>query len=167
MNHYAAIHRLRRARGIAMVTAIFLLVVLAGLAVAIVSVTTTQQASQSMDLLGVRAYQAARAGMEWAVYQGAYTKAGQAPTTSTAFCGTSFNKIPAPSLASFTVTITCIQEATPLGSPPGGGTAPTSMRVLSVACNQPVGADATHPGTCPNNNNAGVDYVERQVEAEI
>ena len=50
-------------------TAIFLLVVLSLLGAFIVSVTGLQQSSQQLDVQGVRAYQAARAGIEWGAWQ--------------------------------------------------------------------------------------------------
>ena len=52
--------RRARASGAGLVTAIFLLVVLAGLATALVSVFTTQRQSSALDEQGARAYQAAR-----------------------------------------------------------------------------------------------------------
>ena len=58
-----------RSRGVGLVTAIFLLVVIAGLAVAMVTVYTTQQTSSALDLQGARAYQAARAGLEWGMFR--------------------------------------------------------------------------------------------------
>lgn len=53
-------------RGFSLVTAIFLLVVLAVLGAAMVSFSTAQHQSQAMDVMGSRAYQAANAGIEWA-----------------------------------------------------------------------------------------------------
>ena len=63
------IHASRRQRGFSIVTAIFLMVVLALLGAFIVSVTGLQQSSQQLDVQGVRAYQAARAGIEWGACQ--------------------------------------------------------------------------------------------------
>ena len=59
---------IRKSGGVALVTAIFLLVVLSGLAVAVVSLTTSQQSAAAQDEQSARAYQAARAGMEWALF---------------------------------------------------------------------------------------------------
>lgn len=56
-------------RGFSLVTAIFLLVVLAGLGAAMLTFSTAQQQSSTLDILGSRAYQASRAGIEWAAYQ--------------------------------------------------------------------------------------------------
>ncbi|MBI4808362.1 MAG: agglutinin biogenesis protein MshP [Nitrosomonadales bacterium] len=55
-------------RGFSLVSAIFLLVVLAGLGAAMVTFSTSQHQSQALDVLGSRAYQAAHAGVEWAAY---------------------------------------------------------------------------------------------------
>jgi MSHA biogenesis protein MshP len=58
-----------RTRGFAMVSAIFLMVVLALLGGLMVSMSNTQQISATRDTLGTRAYYAARAGLEWGAYQ--------------------------------------------------------------------------------------------------
>ena len=55
-------------RGFSIITAIFLLVVLSFLGIAMVSFSTSQHQSSAMDVMGSRAYQAARAGVEWANY---------------------------------------------------------------------------------------------------
>ena len=58
-----------RQTGFSLVSAIFLLVALAALGIAMVTFSTAQHASSAQDLEGARAYQAARAGIEWGVYQ--------------------------------------------------------------------------------------------------
>jgi len=55
-------------RGFSLVSAIFLLVVLAGLGAMMVTFSTAQHQGMAMDVLGSRAYQAANAGVEWAAY---------------------------------------------------------------------------------------------------
>ena len=55
--------------GFAMVSAIFLMVVLALLGGLMLSLANSQQIGAVRDLLGTRAYYAARAGIEWGVYQ--------------------------------------------------------------------------------------------------
>ena len=57
------------ARGFSLISAIFLLVVIAALGTFAVTLSTTQQQSAALDVLGSRAYQAARAGIEWGAYQ--------------------------------------------------------------------------------------------------
>jgi len=59
----------RAQRGFAMVSAIFLMVVLALLGGLMLSLSNSQQISAVRDLLGTRAYYAARAGIEWGAYQ--------------------------------------------------------------------------------------------------
>lgn len=58
-----------RARGFALVSAIFLVVILALLAAALVSLSGTQAGGQALDVGGSRAWQAARAGIEWGIAQ--------------------------------------------------------------------------------------------------
>lgn len=61
--------RMKKQMGFTMVSAIFILVVLAALGAFIVNVSTTQQITTAQDTQGARAYQAARAGIEWGLYQ--------------------------------------------------------------------------------------------------
>ena len=55
--------------GFTMISAIFILVVLAALGAFVVNISTIQQITSVQDLLGTKAYQAARAGIEWGIYQ--------------------------------------------------------------------------------------------------
>ena len=56
-------------RGFAIVSAIFILVVLSVLGAAMVSLSTSQHLGSAQDVQGARAYQAARSGVEWGLYQ--------------------------------------------------------------------------------------------------
>ncbi len=58
-----------REHGFGLIAAIFVLVALAGLAGFVVTVSNTQSRTQVLDLKGSQAQQAARAGIEWAIYQ--------------------------------------------------------------------------------------------------
>lgn len=93
-----------RQSGFALVTAIFILVVLAGLGAAMVTISISQHTTVAMDVQSARAYQAARAGIEWGAYQALQTPfppgftCPALPTTLT-FTGTP--------LAGFTTTVTC------------------------------------------------------------
>ncbi len=92
----------RRARqgGLSLVTAIFLVVVLSGLAGVIVNLSISQQSASSQDVLGVRAYQAARAGIEWGLYQQLrLNSCPTLPTTLVMPAGTT--------LSNFTVIVQC------------------------------------------------------------
>lgn len=92
-------------QGFSLVSAIFLLVVLAFLGVAMTTFSTTQHQSAALDVMGSRAYQAARAGIEWAAYSVAQSPASAA---APAACATA---IPAGSMGDtlepFSVTVGC------------------------------------------------------------
>lgn len=92
-------------QGFSLITAIFLLVVLSFLGVAMVSFSTVQHHGEAMDVMGVRAYQAARAGIEWAAFY-----VTQSPANSpTAWMGCAAGTPVALSgdLSVFTVTVDC------------------------------------------------------------
>ena len=165
----AASQRRQRSAGFALVAAIFLLTVLAALGAFIVSISTNQQMSSAMDVEGERAYQAARSGIEWGVYQVQATPAynfsyGTPPVavgsanpnsrvcpaspTSFAFPAT------APTLSAFTVTVQC--TAYPDTTYHG----PTVYQLIATACNQPAA------GACPNAS-PGQGYIERQVQVSF
>ncbi|MEY4910207.1 MAG: hypothetical protein RL260_3925 [Pseudomonadota bacterium] len=59
----------RPSRGFGAIAAIFVLVVLASLAAAIVRLGQSTQTGSAQDILGARAWAAARAGTEWGLYQ--------------------------------------------------------------------------------------------------
>ncbi len=143
--------RLLRSAGVGLVTAIFLLVVLAGLGVAAVRIFTAQQAGSSLDLDGARAYQAARAGIEWGLFQ-------QLRNNS---CATASFALPLDSvLANFTVTVTCTVVEGPADSAGSVG-ATRGWRIVAVACNQPVG------GACADEAGNSPDYVRRRLEVQV
>jgi MSHA biogenesis protein MshP len=139
-------------RGFTIVSAIFILVVLAALAAFIAVISTTQQIGSALDVQGARAYQAAKAGIEWGTYQvWSSSPAGRAG----AVCPTSPTPLTFPAAAStlsaFSVTVTC--TATTDGS---GG--PTVFSITATACNS--------GGACPGAaGNAG--YIERQITVTL
>lgn len=131
----------RATRGFVLPAAIFLLVVLAALGAAIVTVSTTQQIGSALDVQGTRAYQAARAGIEWGLYQ-------QLQASS---CAATSSFVPtAPTFAGFTVTVICSSTIDASGGP-------IVYSVISTACNQPVS------NACPNTSSPNSFYVERQM----
>jgi MSHA biogenesis protein MshP len=133
-------------RGFSIVTAIFLIVVLAALGAFAVSMFRVQQTSAAFDELGARAYQAAQAGIEWGAWQVLRNGGACAGATNLPLPG---------SLVSFTVTVNCTSTThTEAGNPV------TIYRLTATACNQPAG------GACPNPA-PGPDYVERQVQAAV
>jgi len=99
-------------RGFSIITAIFLLVVLAFLGVAMVTFSTSQHQSSAMDVMGSRAYQAARAGVEWAAYGvvNASSVAG-VPWPECATGKTFLQNDLGGTLAPFTVAVTCASSS--------------------------------------------------------
>ncbi|MEN3275440.1 MAG: biosis protein MshP [Massilia sp.] len=153
--------RARRQAGAGLVTAIFLLVVLAGLAAALVSIFGKQRQSSALDEQGTRAYQAARAGIEWALFQRSLPNTAYCPApadgAATADVTTSFD-LPAGPMAGFSVTITCTSVLGP-GSA-NGAINLDRRRIRATACTRLPG------GACPAPTNSP-DYVERVIEVQI
>ena len=139
----------RRERGFLIIAGVFLLVVLAGLVAYLTTVSTTSQAASAADFNSARAYQAARAGIEWGahhVIRGGSFKtscdAGSAASTLT-FGST---------LSEFTARVTC----TSVGLTEGGLPV-RAYSIVSNACNQPA---------CPTVTTSGT-YVERQLSLSL
>lgn len=93
-------------RGFSLIMAIFLIVVLGGIAVFMGRVATMQYQSSALDEEGSMAYQAARTGIEWGVYQAiAPTGSGCVNSTFPLTVPTSTNSL------SYTVQETCASVA--------------------------------------------------------
>ena len=149
-----------RQRGFSIVAAIFIVVVLALLGAVIVSVTGLQQSGHRLDILGSRAYQAARAGIEWMAFQ--VLDPNNALGVALAPCPTL--AVPpnlagglAGSLSPFTVTLTCTPTVTTEGT-----RNVAVYDVIATACNQP---DAG-TGRCPNSA-PGSGYIDRELRATL
>jgi MSHA biogenesis protein MshP len=137
----------RRQAGFSLVTGIFLLVILAALGAFLVTVSGLFQVSSALDIQGARAYQAARAGIEWGAFQSLRNGVCPAPTNLT-FAGTG--------LADFTTTVTCTE-------PPAYTEQSATVivdQISATACNQPAA------GACPNAA-PGSNYVERQISITV
>jgi MSHA biogenesis protein MshP len=144
-------------RGFSLVAAIFLLVVLALLGALIASVTGMQQASGQLDLLGVRAYHSARAGMEWAVHQALDPNHVITDCSMPSCPASPTNLSMGGSLTGFTVRVECTQEADTTES----NRNVRVFRIVATACDQPSGV----PATCPNA--PASNGVERRLEATV
>jgi MSHA biogenesis protein MshP len=90
--------RMRNASGFSLISAIFLLVVMAGLGAVMLTFTSVQQTTSTQDLQGTRAFQAARAGIDFGLYQ------VLAPS-GTAVCGGAASPVWDGSLAGFQTTV--------------------------------------------------------------
>ena len=106
-------------RGFSLVSAIFLLVVIAALGAFAVTLSTTQHQSAAMDVLGSRAYHAARAGIEWAAFH-VVSSPLNAPTSAP--CATASLGTMGGTLSPFSVSVTCSAASHPEGTTALGAT---------------------------------------------
>ncbi len=153
-----AMPRRRRSAGLGLVTAIFLLVVLSGMAVAMMTLTTTQHTSGALDIQGARAYQAARAGVEFGLFRA--LQGGAANTCAAGTITESFAMPAGTSLSGFSVTVVCTATNVEI-TPAPNATFITVRQLTATACNQPNAS-----GACPNASNSP-DYVQRVLNAQF
>ena len=66
-------HNIKKQSGVSVVTAIFLVVVLALMGVGMVSLMSTSQQSISQEITSAKAYMAGRSCLQWGMYQAVYT----------------------------------------------------------------------------------------------
>ena len=135
-------------KGFSLVTAIFLLVVLGGLGAMMMTFFTAQQQSSALDVVGTRAYHAARAGIEWGAYQvlrnpgvGFEAACLLGPTTQNHVAGTFLG-----TLSTFDVSVACESDIYT------DGTSVTVYRLTATASRGSAGQ---------------ADFVERQIEATV
>lgn len=139
--------KMNRQDGFGYIAAVVIVVALAMLGVAAARLYTTQQTGASQDILSQRAWQAARAGTEWGLYQALRLgNCGAAPVTLNLRAQNGFS-----------VTVTCtafpFNEGEVLNAP-GVSLAKTVFTIDAVACNS---------NACPDNAGAaGLEYVERR-----
>lgn len=158
----------RRAGGAGLVTAIFLLVVLAGLAVALVTLFGTQRQSAALDEQGARAYQAARAGIEWGLFRRAADPAAYCAAEGAGGAAAQTDHFALPegpanarsTLAGFFVTVQCWMIPGPASD--NGAVNLDRRRIRATACSGPLPAGAT----CLQDLNRP-DHVRRVVEVQI
>lgn len=137
--------RSTRQAGFVLPTALFLLVVLGGLAAWLAGITQASLQENALEIEGERAYQAAQSGLEAGIY--AARVSGSCAGQNIAFTG---------ALSRFTASVSCVAFTAD-----EGGRTVRLYRIESVACNQPVS------GTCPNATPSGADYVERVVRSTV
>jgi MSHA biogenesis protein MshP len=141
-----------REKGFAIIVALFVLVTLAGLGAAMLSVTTSQHSGQAQDILAVRALQAARSGLDWGVFQVSNNTAGTFATTCAS--GPASQTLSAlPGLTGFWVDVGCTSTAYSEGL-----ASPRIYALVATACNV---------ATCPNDTTPNAQYVERQLVASV
>lgn len=147
-------------QGFGLIAVIVVLVMLAALAGGLVALTSAQRSALSQDVFSARAEQAARAGIEWGLFQafsgstawtagGNCTNAGvNAPVTATV------------ALNGFQATVSCWSRRFFEGqNPDNSGIEVRVFQISAIAC--PAGA-----GACPRTDAStlGANYVERRRE---
>lgn len=95
-------------RGFSLVSAIFLLVVLSALGAFMLTFSTVQHTSSAQDMQGGRAYQAARAGIEWGLYQ--VLQMPPSPAAAPECPASPSSLALGGGLSSFAVTVTCTRS---------------------------------------------------------
>jgi MSHA biogenesis protein MshP len=131
---------LRHVCGFALVLALFLIVSLAAIGAYLLSVSNVQVETGVMDEQGARAYQAARAGLDWGAYR--VLRNGNCPVGTTTI----------PLASGFFAEVTC----TPFGLENEGGTSVSTYRIVSTGCN-----------ATPCASGSGATYVERQLQLTV
>lgn len=131
---------LRRSQsGFTLITAIFLLVVVALLSGYIVSLRTVQQQTLVYGVQGARAMQAARAGIEWGIFQAI-------PGSSCAAASGNFNGSGA--IGTFRINVTCVAS-------PGHFEGAREIETFRLTSTAETGVYGT------------LDYVSRRLQATI
>lgn len=134
---------MKKEKGFAIISAVVIVVLLAIFGVAMALMGFLQQRQSALDLDTARAYQAAKTGIDWGLYQ------IQTPATPVACQTVSFNV--GGELSRFTITVSCTQTSV------NDGAQPLLVYVIqSNACNNPTG------GNCPGTGTGGLS-VERQL----
>lgn len=142
--------------GFALPSAVFLLVVLSILGAYALNFVSLQQAASMQDVRGSRAYQAARSGLEWSIYQVLLPG-----TTNLAACPASPDTL---SIEGYSVTLTCSQapeyyeqgtdrtirvyDLQAIARSGTAGTPDYSERALQVLVSKCRGTDAAQPYQC-------------------
>jgi len=135
-------------RGFVLPAAIFLLVVLGGLAGWMVQLTQATHAQDALAIEGERAYRAAEAGLEAGIYAARQTDATCAQVNQDIALSNSLTR--------FTASVTCTDI-----SVNEGGDDLLLFQITSIACNQP------DSGVCPNDTPTLPEYAERQMRAIV
>lgn len=138
----------RSERGFAMAIVVALLAILAVFGAAMVVISTSQQVGAALDMQGVRAYYAARGGLEWGMYhvlRSGFGGCGGIDGKSIAYGG---------NLADFRVTLACTSS-----SHEEADAALTVYSIVATACNDAVCPTATTPPP--------LAYVERQLRVTV
>jgi len=137
-------------QGIAIVSAVFLLVVLAGLGTFILNISSNQQIGSALDFMGAKSYQAARSGTEWGLYRA--LKVDSSNCVATTDIGV---------IDTMAVTVTCLQVAPTLTVTEAG--MGVIYAITATACSIPSTINGT---SCPGDVSSPL-YVERMISVLV
>ena len=138
-----------------MVSALFILVVLAVLGAAMASISSRQQRASASELNAARAYQSARAGLEWGAFSTLMPSPPAAPAVDTPpVCFGTTNLTMSGELAGFVVSITCART----GPVVDGDISRTFYQLQATACNVPTAGSCATTPVGPSST-----YVERRL----
>jgi len=141
----------KRSGGFSLISAIFLLVVVTLLGAYVATLSSSQHIAEALDVEGARAYQAARAGVDWGAWQILQAPAGGFRTSCDgATYGAPFSQPLAGlagTLSGFAVQVQCGSAATT--------EAGTNVRVYRMTV------------TASKGNLGSLFYVERQLQATL
>ncbi|MBC8209948.1 MAG: pilus assembly protein MshP [Gammaproteobacteria bacterium] len=145
-------HKLSGQAGFSLITAIFLLVVVATLMSYMVNLSVVQHTTMAMSVQGARALQAARAGIEYGAYQALLD-----PVSGPAWCAAtpdslSFDAVAEPALSAFNVTLNCTSS-----NHAEGATVVTFFDISALA----------ESGTYAQGANANPDYISRRIRITV
>ena len=125
-------------RGFTLITALFLLTVVALLSVYMITIRNVQQSTVVFGLQGARAMQAAQTGLEWGVYDAINNNCASVPSTFT---------VADAALAMFTINVSCTPSPHTEGS--------TSITTYVLTSTAQTGTYGT------------LDYVYRSLQATV
>ncbi len=141
----------KRTEGFSLISAIFLLVVVALLGAYVATLATSQHTAETLDLEGARAYQAARTGVDWGAWQLLQAPAG-----------------------AFSAACNGATYAAPMSQPLAGLAGTLSGFAVNVQCGS---AATTEAGvnvrvyrltvTASKGTLGGLFYLERQLQATL
>ena len=132
--------------GFSMISAIFLIVVLALLGTAMAKFSMMQHTTSTQDYQGVRVYQAAQAGIEWGLYRILDPDTTPSATLPSCWAGNATVTL-AQDLASFTTTVACTVTSTTEDT--------QNISTYRLVATASLGTAGTQ------------NYVERQVETTV
>ena len=142
----------RASGGFGAIAAIFVLVVLASLAAAIVRIGQSTQTGSAQDILGARAWATARAGTDWGLYQ--------ALKGSWSTCSGASQTLDLTADTGFKVTVRCTSNVYNEGEDATGAVQTLRLYTIdAVACNS--------ASACPDNTRAvQPGYIERRRQVQ-